>query len=184
MTEFKICGISVKIDFSFLMISALAAIFGTAETLKAIAAVCAVHELGHAMALYICGGRMRSITFFAAGIKMEPQSSKLLSLGEEALILLSGPMSNLFLSAVLGAYGCFGEVFMLSIGAAAFNLLPYSSLDGGSLIILLTAGSRKALCCMKTVQILISAALLTAVLEGCSEAAPVFVASVMYFVFS
>lgn len=181
MTEIYIFGVRVRVDISFLAIIALAAVYGRGEKLASAAAVCAVHEFGHIIALYLVGGSLRSVTFLGAGIKLEPDRSRMLPMIGEALVLISGPLANVLMSVFSGAFGKLSqEIFAFGLGAAFFNLLPYRSLDGGSLILLLSGNSPTAVSVMRFLQFGISGFLLVMCLFGDMMFVPFFVLSVMY----
>lgn len=165
------------------MFISIVAAAGTGRHLAMLFAVCAVHELGHAAALSLSGGHLSGMTFFAAGIKMEQCRSDFLTLKREALVLLAGPAANIFLAAVLAASGETGMMMRYSLGAAVFNLMPYSALDGGSLVLLLCAYSHSSVTALRLIQLAMSAGLLIIVLSGHREALPAFVASLLYFAY-
>jgi Zn-dependent protease len=95
--------------------------------------VCMIHEVGHGIALYICGGRISRLIFCGMGIRMIPDRRYIPSVFREVVILLGGPFINILMSAVGYITGNYNFAVM-NLCAAAFNLLPYSSLDGGAVI--------------------------------------------------
>ncbi len=104
-------------------------------------AVSVLHELGHGLALYAVGGKISVLSFWGMGIKMKPQRGRLLSVRDEAAVLLAGPLSNLLLYGAVQL--TVGECMFgyMNLAAAIFNLLPYNMLDGGSLLDLLAGRS-------------------------------------------
>ncbi len=103
MSEFKLCGVKIRIDFSFLVFSALIFLLKDAATVFAFSTVCLIHELGHAAALQFCGGKVSSLTFFGAGIKMLPDRRGMLPAKSELFVLLAGPAANNVMFAALNA---------------------------------------------------------------------------------
>ena len=92
---------------------------------------CFVHELGHIAAAYLLGGRIRQLSYSAAGFKM--QSGGSLSYAREIVVFASGPLCGLiasYIAAKLGFTAFSGISFLLSV----FNLLPLSLLDGGRIL--------------------------------------------------
>lgn len=100
-----------------------------------------LHELGHIIAIYVCGYRVRRVDVLPMGaliVLPEGIPDRL-----EAIIALSGPAVSCLCGAVSfavfamnrSAFALLGVVINLSLGL--FNLLPVRKLDGG-----------KALCCI------------------------------------
>ncbi len=141
MYRLNIRGICVEIDFSFLIFIAVVFLLRDGGIILGFFAVSVLHEFGHGLALYTVGGKISVLSFWGMGIKMKPQRGRLLSVKDEAAVLLSGPLSNMLLyGAVQLTVGecVFGY---MNLAAAIFNLLPYSMLDGGSLLDLLAGQS-------------------------------------------
>lgn len=102
---------------------------------------CAVHELGHAGAIRLFGGRVAEIRLTGFGAVMEPEQGKLFSYGEEGAVALAGPLASLMLALLAAAWGRrFGgtDAFLLtglSLTLGVFNLLPAGPLDGGRAVL-------------------------------------------------
>ncbi len=100
-----------------------------------LAAIC--HELGHYAVLRLLGGQVESITVTMLGAEMRIAPTHPLSYGGELLATLAGPAANLLLALLFGLGGHFAPVLYLFSGVqlilGAFNLLPITPLDGGSL---------------------------------------------------
>ena len=93
---------------------------------------CALHELGHLLAIRGMGGRVRRLSLTAVGAEMEVDRG--LSYGQEAAAALAGPAVNLTLALALCRLPG-GELWAgLNLVLACFNLLPVGRLDGGRVL--------------------------------------------------
>lgn len=105
---------------------------------------CALHELGHLMAIYGLGGRVAKLRLSVTGAEMALSAAHPLGPGAQLLAALSGPVTNLALAALASNLAFkLGEglyVFAgLNLSLAAFNLLPVAQLDGGRAVYYLVA---------------------------------------------
>lgn len=95
-----------------------------------------IHELGHWLALRLCGARVERMTFSFVGASMEYDGGGL-SYFREIVIALAGPAASMALAlgaAVWGrAYQNDWAYYLAGLSAVlgAFNLLPIRQLDGG-----------------------------------------------------
>ncbi len=110
----------------------------------------AVHEAGHALVLYLAGGRLRRLTLTACGAVMDcalPEGRC-----ARAAVCLAGPAASFALTALAERLGCY-PLAGASVLLGAFNLLPIPPLDGGMALRHLAAErfaaplSALALCC-------------------------------------
>ncbi len=94
-----------------------------------------MHELGHAAAIRLLGGRVVSVRFDSSGLCMD--GSGMDSRARELAVLASGPAAGLVFAAVCS---CYPEnkfaVMLTAIGLVmtAYNLLPVYPLDGGRMV--------------------------------------------------
>lgn len=125
---------------------------------------CALHELGHAVAIYALGGRAERLKLSAAGAELTLSPAKPLSYGRELAVTLAGPGASLLTAWLAAGRGLF-LLAGLSLGQGLFNLLPLLPLDGGralSLLLAFRAGEDRAERALETVT-----AVLSGVLAGC-----------------
>lgn len=129
----------IRVKFSFLLFNALLFMFRDPELISAFYIACVSHEIGHIIALKLTGGELKSIELSSSGIKMS--ASPCSSIRNGIFVLLSGPAVNLLLYAVLTLCGVKGLLPLFNLAEGLFNLLPYSMLDGGSVLNLIAEGS-------------------------------------------
>lgn len=156
----------IKVRFSFLLFNALFFMFRSTEMIASFYAVCLLHELGHLAAMYLTGAELRSAELSFFGIKITAASPANRRKG--AAVLLSGPAVNIVLYALLMLTGHSGRLALLSLSAGLFNLLPYSSLDGGALLDMFAEGSireRELRVCIFVLRAAVTAILAAAVIR-------------------
>ena len=93
------------------------------------AAACALHELGHYLAIRCLGGQVRVVRLTAVGAEMEVKRP--LSYWQEGIAALAGPGVNLALALIFCSWEWGVGFAGLNLVLALFNLLPVGRLDGG-----------------------------------------------------
>lgn len=91
-------------------------------------AAAALHELGHALALYLLDKPPRALRLSFAGAVMETPP---LGYREELLSAAAGPGMSLLLGLLTPLWPTLG---IYSLGLGLFNLLPLFGLDGGRML--------------------------------------------------
>ncbi|MBR4057905.1 MAG: hypothetical protein IKK00_07220 [Oscillospiraceae bacterium] len=131
------------LEFStgFLCVASLFWLLDTQGLLSALLPALLAHELGHALCIRLCGGRLVRLRFEACGLRMDYRGTLLPF--EELLCALTGPGAGLFyaLAAACGGYYADSDYLRCSAGLSLllslFNLLPAPMLDGGRALALL-----------------------------------------------
>ncbi|MCI8539276.1 MAG: peptidase M50 [Oscillospiraceae bacterium] len=100
----------------------------------------ALHELGHALAVWQCGGRIRRLRLNLLGAELELDGRERLSYGQEVWVAAAGPLVNLGLGVAAArlwqSAGWDGALMFAgaSLVLGCFNLLPLDPLDGGQML--------------------------------------------------
>ena len=132
MISFKIGKLKISFEFGFFAVVALFCLLDAPELALSAVCACIVHECGHILMSVLCNVKIEKVVFWAGGVRMQTES-KMLKLSNDILILLSGPIFN-FISAVFYYLsGCYSP-FSVNLILGLFNLLPFTSLDGGAII--------------------------------------------------
>ena len=139
-------GARVHISPTAVLLVAVFALMAPIVCLAAVLLAAVCHEMGHYIALRLCGGRLEGLSVSAFGAQMRIRDRNRLSYGREALCVLAGPLVNVTLSGLMSVGGKWREEFYLFAGAqlvlGVFNLLPLTALDGGRLVFLIVEAVR------------------------------------------
>ena len=125
----------IRFSVGFMLMASLLWLLDTSGFLSALLPAVIIHELGHAIALRLCGTRVTALHFEACGLRMD--YSACLTEREELLCALAGPAAGAVyaLCAALLGRGLRSEFLLCSAGISlsltVFNLLPAPMLDGG-----------------------------------------------------
>lgn len=85
----------------------------------------AVHELGHLLAIMLCGGKICSVRLMPLGIEILTMP---MGHGREALCAMAGPAASFSLLLVAEF---FPEAAICAFAQGVYNLFPIYPLDGG-----------------------------------------------------
>lgn len=167
--KFKLFGIEIYVSFLFVaLITVMLATDKTGFMLPALFAVFA-HEIGHLFMMWVLECTPKRIKLIPASIQITSSFSKRYK--TDILVSLSGPAANilLFIALYFNYLAFKNEVVLcyalLNIIVAAFNLLPFVGLDGGTILYTLlckTNDVNKAAVIMKIITIISSALLIAA----------------------
>lgn len=133
MICFRFSGLHISLDFTAPVLAALLSMYLPPAALCRTLAACLLHECAHLLMIAMIGKKPVYLRISAAGMRLEAAGTALLPLHLFTAILLAGPAANL-----LAAFGF--RIFGMTEAAAAnlslclFNLLPFRSTDGGTLL--------------------------------------------------
>lgn len=140
MITFRFCGIEIELHFLFFGILTIFLLIDSSGVSAYGLIASLMHESGHILALAVSGYRPQKISFELSGICLKQNPSPL-SPGKEIFILLAGSGVNfsVFALSLLSAgslqkIDTFAVVHLL---LGIVNLLPFLSLDGGKVFLLL-----------------------------------------------
>lgn len=162
MIEFTLRGVSFRICFSFLFIAALMTLLSGDAAAGALLA-CILHEMGHMAVMAALGMKIRTVTFYGAGMKITRRRGKIYPIWQEAAVLSAGCAVNFLLYAVF-RNSPFG---LINLFLGVFNLLPAGVLDGGRLLKLIVSEVFKT-DCRKSLNLCRAVGCLTAVFLAAS----------------
>ena len=132
MISVRAGSIRLTFNFGFFLAVSLFCLIDEKGIMVCTFCSCIVHEIGHIVAAILNDVNIEKISFGFGGIKMISEG-KIKGLGSEIFILLLGPFFNV-LSALMYYYLECYTAFLVNLILAVFNLLPFSSLDGGTVI--------------------------------------------------
>lgn len=132
MIKLDIFGKTFIFRFGFFTVIAIFCLLDAPELAAVSACSCTVHELGHLFGAVLFEVRVKTVTFWAGGVKMITERN-LRPLSYDIIILLAGPLFN-FISAVYMQFTGNTPALAVNLFLGIFNLLPFSELDGGSVL--------------------------------------------------
>lgn len=144
-----------------ILLLALIYFFGGLSSIAAVITAAAVHEAGHAAAIRISGGRVRTLRFDSSGLRMSGAGAY--STFCEMIILLAGPVAGLVLALISAKLGSFtaNDFLLRTAGISAvltvYNMLPAMPLDGGRVLFIIMrrlTGDKRADTIMRCISII------------------------------
>ncbi len=117
---------------SFFLFWALFCLLDGGECLRYFVPAALLHEAGHVLAVWMCGGHVRCVELSGPGICMEVHHPR--GYGGDFLIAAAGPAAGLTAALIGGAmrYCLFSGASLL---LTVFNCLPILPLDGGCMLV-------------------------------------------------
>lgn len=123
----------LAVDFTAPALLALLSLILPADAVWQTAAACVLHESAHLLMIAAAGQRPSLLHLSAAGMRLEMRGHAVMPLHLSAWILLAGPLANLAAAAGFALCG-FGAAAAANLSLCLFNLLPFRSTDGGTLL--------------------------------------------------
>ena len=132
--QFKISGVTVRIDYLLLTLIALFSFFDNGKIMLLALSTAFIHELGHIFAAEIVGSGVKELYFTAIGIRMKTKVPlHLLSLVKKLIVLSSGCLINMVMCIVF-YISKQNNAALFHLVTAVFNILPVGTLDGGRIL--------------------------------------------------
>ncbi len=137
--QINLLGVTVKVTWQFLALLTFMLSLNAGNVLYALF-FSLLHEFGHLLVLCAVSNKPKSVTFELSGINICRNTETRVSLKQEILVSLGGPIINLILFAIFSLlFMQTTKTEMLNIASVnlilgVFNLLPIKSLDGGKIL--------------------------------------------------
>lgn len=96
--------------------------------------VCALHEMGHVIAICVFGSCIEGLRLSVAGAELVLNESRSLSYGKEIVVAAAGPAASFLLAWMAAKHHRYLFAGM-SMTAGVFNILPIWPLDGGRVLL-------------------------------------------------
>jgi len=135
-TQKKTMG-KLYVSPSFLLLWSFLFFFDSDGWLPFVIVVIVIHEMGHYIALRLCGKQMVMLRFSMFGLEMQLSDEPPISWIKDLLITLAGPAAGL-LAGLIAWILHIPQLVAVSVSLTAINLLPTPSRDGGRALILVT----------------------------------------------
>lgn len=129
MSNFKLFGTNVILSPWFLLLLSWINFIDQDNLLFSALFPCFLHEVGHYVAIIVCGGKVEEVQFTVVGGNMSLPIG--LSYEKELFCALSGPMVNVILGTICTLLGIWEYFAGFNYVLACLNLLPVKKLDGG-----------------------------------------------------
>ena len=101
---------------------------------------CILHELGHILAAAFAGISVQRVSLTGTGIIMTAEKNSSVPTKYSLFVLLSGPAVNVFCAGIIFLAGGSSSFAAINLALCVYNLLPFSSLDGGAALELIVSG--------------------------------------------
>ena len=133
MVYIRLFGMNVAVDFTAPALLALLSLLLPPDAVLQTVAAAAVHESAHLIMIALLHQKPAMLRLSASGLRLETAGTAVIPLRFFAWILLAGPFANLA-AAIL--FSCCGlhEAAAAHLSLCLFNLLPFRSTDGGTLL--------------------------------------------------
>lgn len=135
MFSFRAGSVKISLDIGFLAVIAVISLYGSSVFIYSFTA-CIIHELGHLIFICFFNEKVESIAFRATGITIFSAAERMNSFFSDIIILAAGPLLNIvtaFFLLMINKWQI-NSFIIVNIILGVFNLLPFSALDGGSII--------------------------------------------------
>ena len=116
------------------MLFVVVALLGQLKEYTTVYLVMLLHESTHLLAAACIGLKPESLLFAPFGVNLKLKNKIILSLSEEIILYLSGPLLNGVL-ALAGVFYGNREFYQLNTALMVMNLLPILPLDGGMIFL-------------------------------------------------
>ena len=132
----RIAGMVLAVDFTAPALMALLAMVLPPPALAQMLGACILHEAAHFLAMVLLRRKPACLRVSAAGLRLTVQGDALCPPGTYSAILLAGGAAN-FLAGAFLLWAKKPDAAWAHISLGLFNLLPYRSTDGGTLVLML-----------------------------------------------
>lgn len=135
--QFKFFGTDVHIGFMFSAVIVLLLIFDKSYTAVFALLAAILHELAHLCCFIYFGQIPKKVELNALGMRIPREEGTKLSLKQEGIVALAGPVTNVILALITVTFTNVewaSRATAVNLSLAVFNLLPIFELDGGRAI--------------------------------------------------
>ncbi len=135
--KFSIFGVAVEVTFLYVAIISFIISLNTPTNVLVTIISSVFHEFGHIVMMTIVDSKPKKVKFELVGINIIRNEDVTISVKNEILIALGGPLANGIICFFCCLFLCFykAEIIMtiacVNLILMTFNLLPIKKLDGG-----------------------------------------------------
>lgn len=140
MITLRISGVRTDIHFTFLLFNAVIFLMRGNQAILCFYGGCILHELGHILAAAFAGISVQRVSLTGMGIVMTAEKNSSVPTKYSLFVLLSGPAVNLICAGIIFLSGGNFSFAAINLALCVYNLLPFSSLDGGAALEILVSG--------------------------------------------